>query len=111
VNFDRQLTRTLVIPAATSVLFFVLGVATWHPRSIIMAGSILAIGASGVFSLSAIPQALHLLVSNPSYRNPRNLSCFIAGAVPAIVSIALLLLFAWAVIDIGGIGMGVMPGA
>ena len=87
-----------------------LALALWHPRSITTLLAILGVGFCGAFSLSVIPRALQLLVGEPAYRNARNIACLFAGAVPAMVTISLLVLITWAALEGFGPGRSVMTG-
>ena len=104
MNFDRALTRSLVFPAGIAIFLFALAVVFWSPRSSTTLLAVLGIAVCGAFSISHIPQAIQLLVRDPAYRNLRNIGCIIAAAFPAIVTVSLLVLLAWAMVQ--GFGQG-----
>ena len=100
MNFDRSLTRRLLVPAIITGLLFTLAVVTYMPRSMIAALALLGSAICGMFSLSVMPVAFHLLVTQPAYRNLRNISCVIAGLVPAFIGILFAAALTWAVFQI-----------
>ena len=110
MSFDRALTQTLVLPAAMAASLFVITLALWTPRSFTTILAILGIAMCGAFSLSAMPQAIQLLMKEPQYRTGRNIACVLAGAVPAAVTICLLAAITWVIVTEFGQGDSVMFG-
>jgi hypothetical protein len=104
MDFDRALTRSLVVPAGIEILLLALGVAFWAPRSSTTLLAVLGIAVCGAFSVSHIPHAIQLMVRDPAYRNFRNIGCVIAAAFPATVTVSLLVLLTWAMVH--GFGQG-----
>ncbi len=96
MKLDSSLTTILILPGIPAVLLTAYALVSGSVRAAVI--PLFVAGFCGIFCLSVVPKALHLLASDRSYRNASNIACVTIGSLASLVPVSLFLLVAIAII-------------